>query len=148
EEGKLKVSNAVTDIGTGTLTVMTQIAADELGLPISEVEFAYADSKMPFAPIQGGSFTVSTIGSAIKAAAKALRKKLFKIANGMGDTSFSKAKIKDAVFADGGIYLKDQPDTFVSFMELIKANKHREVKVTKSSVPNVMKLKKYSRATH
>ena len=148
EEGKLKVSNAVTDIGTGTLTVMTQIAADELGLPISEVEFAYADSKMPFAPIQGGSFTVSTIGSAIKAAAKALRKKLFKIANGMGDTSFSKAKIKDAVFADGGIYLKDQPDTFVSFMELIKANKNKAVKVTKSSVPNVMKLKKYSRATH
>src|SRR5690606_29254530 len=101
EEGKLKVSNAVTDIGTGTLTVMTQIADDELGLPISEVEFAYADIKMPIAPIQGGSFTVSTIGSAIKAAAKALRTKLFKIANGMGDTSFSKAKIKDAVFADG-----------------------------------------------
>src|SRR5690606_30772930 len=31
-EGKLKVRSAVTDIGTGTLTVMTQIAADELGL--------------------------------------------------------------------------------------------------------------------
>src|SRR5690606_9192256 len=70
------------------------------------------------------------------------------IANGMGDTSFSKAKIKDAVFADGGIYLKDQPDSFVSFKELIKANKNKEVKVTKSSVPNVLKLKKYSRAAH
>ncbi len=61
-EGKLQVSSAVTDIGTGTFTVMVQIAADELGLSMSEVEFGYGDSKLPFAPIQGGSFTTTNSG--------------------------------------------------------------------------------------
>src|SRR5690554_1056607 len=148
QEGKLKVSNAVTDIGTGTLTVMTQIAADELGLSVDDVEFAYADSKMPFAPIQGGSFTVSTIGSAIKAAGKALRKKLLKVAKGMDDSPFAKAKMKEVSFRNGGLYLQENPDVFVSFVELVKANKGKDIKVTKSSVPNVLKLKKYSRAAH
>jgi xanthine dehydrogenase YagR molybdenum-binding subunit len=78
EHGKLLVSSAVTDIGTGTLTVMTQVAADELGMRLEDVVFAYGDSKEPFAPIQGGSMTVSTVGSAIKVACAALRKKLFK----------------------------------------------------------------------
>ena len=146
--GKLKVSSAVTDIGTGTLTVMTQIAADELGLPIEDVEFHYADSKMPFAPIQGGSFTVSTIGSAIKAAGKALRKKLFKIAKSMENSPFEKATSKDVSFNNGGIILKSNPAAFISFIDIIRANKDKDVKVTRSSVPNVLKLKKYSRATH
>jgi xanthine dehydrogenase YagR molybdenum-binding subunit len=148
KEGKLKVSNAVTDIGTGTLTVMTQIAADELGLSVDDVEFAYADSKMPFAPIQGGSFTVSTIGSAIKAAGKALRKKLLKVAKGMDNSPFAKAKMKEVAFRNSGISLLDSPEVFVSFSDLVKANKGKEIKVTKSSVPNVLKLKKYSRAAH
>jgi len=148
KEGKLKVRSAVTDIGTGTLTVMTQIAADELGLSVDDVEFAYADSKMPFAPIQGGSFTVSTIGSAIKAAGKALRKKLLKIAKGIGDSPFSKAKMEEVAFESGRIYLLHQPENFILFSDLVKANKDKEIKVTKTSVPNVIKLRKYSRATH
>jgi len=148
KEGKLKVSSAVTDIGTGTLTVMTQIAADELGLSVDDVEFAYADSKMPFAPIQGGSFTVSTIGSAIKAAANALKKKLWKIAKGIGNPAFKKVDFKEVDFANGGIYIKGRPESFVSFIDLLKANKDKVVKVTKTSVPNVLKLKKYSRAAH
>ncbi|SUX44398.1 xanthine dehydrogenase family protein molybdopterin-binding subunit [Chryseobacterium indoltheticum] len=77
-DGKIQVKSAVTDIGTGTFTIMTQIAADELGLPIEDVTFSYADSKMPFAPIQGGSFTTATVGPAVQAACQALNKKLFK----------------------------------------------------------------------
>ena len=148
KEGKLKVSSAVTDIGTGTLTVMTQIAADELGLPIKDVEFSYADSKMPFAPIQGGSFTVATIGSAIKAASRALRKQLLKAVQKMENSAFGNAKVKDLTFANGGISLTDNPSSFVTFAEIVKANDGREIKVTKSSMPNVLKLRKYSRAAH
>ncbi|MEO5891327.1 MAG: xanthine dehydrogenase family protein molybdopterin-binding subunit, partial [Ferruginibacter sp.] len=88
KQGKLLVNSAVTDIGTGTLTVMTQIAADELGLPLEDVSFFYGDSKLPFAPIQGGSFTVSTVGSAIKASGKALRKKLLKKAQSVDGSPF------------------------------------------------------------
>lgn len=148
KEGKLQVSSAVTDIGTGTLTVMTQIAADELGLPLEDVTFLYGDSKMPFAPIQGGSFTVSTVGSAIKAAGKALRNKLFKVAKNIKHSPLAGADIEEVVFAHGNISLKNNPSVLISFKDIIAGNKGRPVKTTNTSVPNMLKLKKYSRAAH
>jgi len=148
KDGKLHVSSAVTDIGTGTLTVMTQIAADELGLPIEDVTFSYGDSKMPFAPIQGGSFTVSTVGSAIKAAGKVLRKKLFKKAQQLDGSPLKNASLEEVVFKDGRIFLQTDAARAVTFREIIAGNKGKEIKTTNFSVPNVFKLKKYSRAAH
>ncbi|NIJ53874.1 xanthine dehydrogenase family protein molybdopterin-binding subunit [Dyadobacter arcticus] len=147
-DGKLHVNSAVTDIGTGTLTVMAQIAADELGLPIQDVTFSYGDSKKPFAPVQGGSFTVSTVGSAIKTAGKALRKKLLRIAGKVGDGVFKKLELDDVLFENGRIALKNDPLTSISFVDIVAANDGNPVKVIKFSVPNVLKLKKYSRAAH
>ncbi|HEX8462011.1 MAG TPA: xanthine dehydrogenase family protein molybdopterin-binding subunit, partial [Segetibacter sp.] len=148
KEGKLQVNSAVTDIGTGTLTVMTQIAADELGLPLEDVTFSYGDSKMPFAPIQGGSFTVSTVGSAIKAAGKALRKKLFKKAQSIKNSPLKGADIEDVVFEGGNIHLKNNPSAFVSFLDIVAANKGQAIKTTNTALPKPLKLKKYSRAAH
>ncbi|MCF0057083.1 xanthine dehydrogenase family protein molybdopterin-binding subunit [Dyadobacter sp. CY356] len=148
KEGKLLVSSAVTDIGTGTLTVMTQIAADELGLTMDDVTFSYGDSKMPFAPIQGGSFTVSTVGSAIKAAGKALKKKLLKKAAGMSHSPFKNIEVEDVIFENGNIVSKQDPSVFISFVDIVAGNKGKEIKTINFSVPNVLKLKKYSRAAH
>ncbi|MET0635672.1 MAG: xanthine dehydrogenase family protein molybdopterin-binding subunit [Chitinophagaceae bacterium] len=147
-EGKLEVSCAVTDIGTGTKTIMTQIAADELGLPMEDVSFFYGDSKMAFAPIQGGSFTTSSVGSAIKAAGKALRKKLFKKAQSISGSPFSGVAIEDVMFKNGWIRLKSATDTGVLLTSLISENRGRPFKTTNFSVPNIFKLKKYSRAAH
>jgi len=147
-DGKLQVSSAVTDIGTGTLTIMTQIAADELGLPVDDVSFFYGDSKMPFAPIQGGSFTTSTVGSAIKAAGKALRKKLFKKAKSMDNSIFSSMDLEDVNFKDGKISVKDSPALSVGFKDIVAANKGKAIKTINFSVPRFLKLKKYSRAAH
>jgi xanthine dehydrogenase YagR molybdenum-binding subunit len=148
KEGKLLVTSAVTDIGTGTLTVMTQIAADELGLKLEDVTFAYGDSKMPFAPIQGGSFTVSTVGSAIKAAGKGLRKKLFKHAKKLKNSPLGNLELEDVVFENGYLVSKKNSSDSVSFLELIEANKGKVIKSINFSVPQVFKLKKYSRAAH
>ena len=75
-EGNLRVSAATADIGTGTYTVMAQIAADTLGLPLDNVTFTLGDSSMPDAPVEGGSFTVSSVGSAVRAACEKLRRKI------------------------------------------------------------------------
>ncbi len=75
--GKLNVASATEDIGTGTYTAMTQIAADALGVPIEDVSFQLGDSSFPDAPVEGGSFTVASVGSAVKAACEKLRDKLF-----------------------------------------------------------------------
>ena len=79
-DGKLRVSSATEDIGTGTYTVMAQIAADALGVPIEHVTFMLGDSSLPAAPVQGGSFTVASVGSAVKAACDKLRERLLDLA--------------------------------------------------------------------
>ncbi|UUJ40865.1 xanthine dehydrogenase family protein molybdopterin-binding subunit [Pseudomonas extremaustralis] len=71
--GHLTVSSATTDIGTGTYTVMTQIAADAAGVKVQDVTFMLGDSSLPTAPLQGGSFTVSSVGSAVRQACHVLR---------------------------------------------------------------------------
>lgn len=147
-DGKLHVNSAVTDIGTGTMTIMAQIAADEFGLQMDDVLFSYGDSKKAFAPIQGGSFTTSTVGSAIKSASKALRKKLFKSAVKMDNSVLKGAELEDVVFENGNIYLKNDPSSSVSFKDIIAANGGKVIKTSNTSVPNVFRLKKYSRATH
>jgi xanthine dehydrogenase YagR molybdenum-binding subunit len=147
-EGKLEVSSAVTDIGTGTLTVMTQIAADELGLQLSEVSFSYGDSKMPFAPIQGGSFTVSTVGSAVKKCCMELGKKLLKVARNMDHSVLAGADFKDVVFKEGAIVLRKNTTARISFKEIIAANKGKVLKSKNTSMPNPLKTHKYSSAAH
>ena len=84
-DGRLTVSAATADIGTGTYTAMTQIAADTLGLPPENVTFVLGDSSLPDAPVEGGSFTVSSVGSAVKAACENLRRKLLRRAQGSRD---------------------------------------------------------------
>ncbi|KGO85536.1 aldehyde oxidase [Flavobacterium rivuli WB 3.3-2 = DSM 21788] len=147
-DGKLQVSNAVTDIGTGTLTVMTQIAADTLGLAINDVTFLYGDSKMPFAPIQGGSFTVATVGPAVEAACQAIGKKLLKLAKKMNNSILAGADIKDVLFKNGSIVLKENMLTGVAIKDIMATNKGKSIKSTNSAMPNPLKLKGHSRAAH
>ncbi len=57
------------DLGTGTYTIMSQIAADALGLPVERVRFEIGDTQLPEAPLSGGSRTAASVGSAVKGAA-------------------------------------------------------------------------------
>lgn len=147
-DGKVEIKSAVTDIGTGTLTIMSQIAADELGLPIDYIKFSYADSKMPFAPIQGGSFTTATIGSAVQNACKSLNKKLFKKAQGLKDSVLKDAKLKDVVFKDGFIILKNNPQIKINVQDILAANGGKLIKTTNSAMPNPLTYGKKARAVH
>ena len=72
EDGGVTVSSATHDAGHGTYSVMTQIAADRLGLPVERVAFRLGDSDYPEAPASGGSRTTSTVGSAVRRACAAL----------------------------------------------------------------------------
>jgi xanthine dehydrogenase YagR molybdenum-binding subunit len=81
-DGTAVVRTAASDIGPGTYTVMTQIAADALELPPDRVRFELGDSRMPPAPVQGGSMTVASVGSAVHEAAAAARAKVLALAGG------------------------------------------------------------------
>ncbi|AXC15624.1 Periplasmic aromatic aldehyde oxidoreductase, molybdenum binding subunit YagR [Acidisarcina polymorpha] len=78
----LEVATSVTDIGTGTYTILTQLAADAMQLPVDRVTTRLGDSSLPYNPTQGGSWTAATAGSAVQAACDKLKKKLLKHSTG------------------------------------------------------------------
>jgi xanthine dehydrogenase YagR molybdenum-binding subunit len=79
-DGSVLVQAGSQDIGTGTYTIMAQIAADALGVPVERVQFELGDTALPETPVSGGSQTASSTGSAVKLAALALRDKLIALA--------------------------------------------------------------------
>jgi len=147
-EGKVEIKSAVTDIGTGTLTIMTQIAADELGLPIEDITFSHADSKMPFAPIQGGSFTTATVGPAVQNACLALKKKLFKKARDLKNSVLSDYKFSEVIFRNGFFISKDQPEIEFDVKEIFASNQGKSIRTTNSAMPNPLTYGKKARAVH
>ncbi len=72
-DGTAEVTSASSDMGPGTWTSMTQVAADALGLPIQQVKFTLGDSLMPKTPPHGGSMTMASVGSAVQAACRKAR---------------------------------------------------------------------------
>lgn len=80
EDGKVLIRCSVADTGPGSVTIMTQIAADALGIPVNMVQIEWADASFPFAPPQYGSHTTASAGSAIHDAAISLKKKFITLA--------------------------------------------------------------------
>lgn len=146
--GKLRVTSATADIGTGTYTIMTQIAADTLGMPFEDVMFKLGDSDMPLAPIEGGSWTAATVGSAVKVVCEELGKKLFKLAQKVPGSPLAKAKWEDVEFADKHIRLKQNPAAAVSLQQAVDQNGGAAVWQKSTSLPAMMKQKNYARAAH
>jgi xanthine dehydrogenase YagR molybdenum-binding subunit len=72
-DGTAEVTSAASDMGPGTWTSMTQVAADTLGLPIERVKFTLGDTRLPKAPVHGGSMTMASVGSAVQAACRKVR---------------------------------------------------------------------------
>ncbi|TCN30983.1 xanthine dehydrogenase family protein molybdopterin-binding subunit [Sinorhizobium americanum] len=74
-DGTAEVAVAASDMGPGTYTSMTQVAAETLGLPVEQVRFSLGRSDYPPAPSHGGSWTMASVGSAIRAACIAVQEK-------------------------------------------------------------------------
>jgi xanthine dehydrogenase YagR molybdenum-binding subunit len=72
-DGTAEVTSAASDMGPGTWTSMTQVAAETLGLPIERVKFTLGDTRLPKAPVHGGSITMASVGSAVQAACRKAR---------------------------------------------------------------------------
>jgi xanthine dehydrogenase YagR molybdenum-binding subunit len=85
--GKAGVQIAAHDIGTGAYTVIGQIAAEQLGIPLSSVTVELGDSNLPPAPVAGGSNTTASACSAVLKACQAIRAKLSADGQSSGDRS-------------------------------------------------------------
>jgi xanthine dehydrogenase YagR molybdenum-binding subunit len=75
-DGTAEVASASSDMGPGTWTSMTQVAAETLGLPVEQVRFTLGDTRLPRASVHGGSMTMASVGSAVQAACRKVREDL------------------------------------------------------------------------
>jgi xanthine dehydrogenase YagR molybdenum-binding subunit len=121
-DGHLQVSSATADIGTGTYTIMTQIAADTMGLPLEKVTFTLGDSTLPQAPVEGGSFTAATIGSAVKAACEKLRKRLLDGLQELDGSPLTGVVLDELELIDGRIQVRSDSSRQVPLFDLMRAN--------------------------
>lgn len=147
-DGKLTVSSATTDIGTGTYTVMSQLAADALGLGIEDVQFKLGDTDLPTSPMQGGSWTVSSVGTAVKEACEKIRARLFKLAQKLTDSPLANATLEEVTFTRGMIQLKQDPSAAISFVDAMRSGKALFIEEKAISTPAVSRQMQYTRCTH
>ncbi|MEB0043371.1 MULTISPECIES: xanthine dehydrogenase family protein molybdopterin-binding subunit [unclassified Pseudomonas] len=143
-DGRLTVSSATTDIGTGTYTVMTQIAAASAGVALENVTFVLGDSSLPTAPLQGGSFTVSSVGTAVQQACEALREKLLEAARGV-NPALALIAADQVTTAEGYLHWGEQR---LSLAEVVRSLPGQQVEVLVDAKPDEKKRKPYATATH
>ena len=105
-DGTAVVRSGTHDLGTGTYTVMAQVAADALGLPVSRVAFELGDTRFPEAPVSGGSQTVASVGPAVHQAAREARDKLIATALGDSASPLHGLNANDVDSVDGWLFAK------------------------------------------
>ncbi|MCU0685298.1 MAG: xanthine dehydrogenase family protein molybdopterin-binding subunit [Polyangiaceae bacterium] len=147
-DGALVVSSATADFGTGTYTVMTQIAADELGLPLERVTFKLGDSSLPQSPLSGGSWTVASVGPAVQAACAKVRERLVRLARLAKGSPLADARPEDVVLAGGRLSLALDPSRSMSIGEAMRLGGELRLEETVLSAPNLPRQSNYARATH
>jgi xanthine dehydrogenase YagR molybdenum-binding subunit len=91
-DGRLKVQTAMTDIGTGSYTILTQIAGEMLGLEPAAIDIELGDTDYPAASGSGGSWGAASAGSSVYYACQALREQL---------AAAAEMDPKTAIFEDG-----------------------------------------------
>lgn len=115
EDGKVAVHVGATEVGQGSKTIMSQMAAEVMSIPLNDIIFICEDTKnMPDSGTAAASRQTYNTGNAIKLACEDLRKKVI-------ENAFKKLKLNSSVgltLKNGEIYLKTLPSKNISLKEL------------------------------
>jgi xanthine dehydrogenase YagR molybdenum-binding subunit len=134
-DGTALVRTAASDIGPGTYTVMTQIAADALGMPFDKVHFELGDTRYPKAPVQGGSMTVASVGSAVYEVATLARTRACGLASRDTASPLHLTPANEITVEKGILFATRNPSRQESYADLLKRHGQDAVDVTQQSKP-------------
>jgi xanthine dehydrogenase YagR molybdenum-binding subunit len=126
------VLSDMTDIGTGTYTVLAQVAAERLGLPIDQVRVELGRSDLPASWGSGGSWGASSSSIAVYHACEVLRGKLLAMARTDARSPLHALDSKAAVFSDGRIAAGDVSE---SVSDLVARNHPDGIEADGESTP-------------
>src|SRR5205085_10741976 len=118
--GHAEVSCATSDIGTGTYTIMGQVAADMLGLPLDNITVRLGDSTLPQSPVEGGSWIAASVSNGIVTTAAAVREEQFRLARQMPNSALADATPDEVALADGKLVSKRDSSRAVSIADALR----------------------------
>ncbi|MGI4742388.1 MAG: xanthine dehydrogenase family protein molybdopterin-binding subunit [Janthinobacterium lividum] len=147
-DGKLTISSGSADIGTGTYTIMSQIAAETLGLPLADVTTKLGDTDFPLAFIEGGSATAGSLGSSVQEACLNVKEKLFKLARQLDNSPFTKTKLEDIELAEGTLRLAENPAVALLITQVLQQSGTAQLEDTSTGLPHFMEGRKFAQNVH
>jgi xanthine dehydrogenase YagR molybdenum-binding subunit len=119
-DGTADVQTGTSDMGPGTYTSMTQVAADALGLPMARVRFALGDSNFPSAPSHSGSRTMASVGSAVFTVANMLRDRFIRTAIVDPASPLNGARPEQVTVADGRMFRTDDQGRGETYQDVLR----------------------------
>ncbi|MFT4433408.1 xanthine dehydrogenase family protein molybdopterin-binding subunit [Caballeronia sp. 15715] len=134
-DGTAMAASGTQDLGTGTYTVMTQVAADALGFPVEKVDFALGDSSLPHAPVSGGSQSVASVSPAVREAASQARAKLIAMAIADSGSPLSGASIDDVTVDNGWVISRADPSKRDPAAAIIARNGGKPIEAMATTKP-------------
>jgi xanthine dehydrogenase YagR molybdenum-binding subunit len=134
--GHAEVACATSDIGTGTYTIMAQVAADMLGLPLENISIKLGDSSLPQSPVEGGSWIAASVSNAIATTADAVRDELLRLAKQMPGSPLANAAPDEVALADGQLVSKRDASRSVSIADAMRHSAVDRIEQEKTTSPS------------
>lgn len=144
--GHAEVSCAASDIGTGTYTIVAQVAADALGLPIENISVKLADSTLPQAPVEGGSWMAASSAHAVLGAAEDIRQELARLASAMPSSPLAGIDAAEVILVDGTIASNGEKSRAVPITDAMRYGKLERIE--KHKLNHFAEDKSHARNTH
>jgi xanthine dehydrogenase YagR molybdenum-binding subunit len=121
DDGTTRIACGTQDIGTGTYTILAQLASEKTGVPLDKVEVVLGDTTLPEGPTSGGSMATASVIPAVSEAASKAIKSLFTLATKTPGSPFENRKPDDLAFENGRVFLRSNGTTSgVLFADVLK----------------------------
>ena len=134
-DGTAVVASATSDIGPGTYTSMTQLSADALGLPMGRVTFRLGDSALPMSPVEAGSKTMASVGSAVQLACEMLVDSFVRTASVDPASPLHGARPDQVSVRDGRLMWTDDPARGETYQDILRRHGRGHLEVTNGYRP-------------
>ena len=147
-DGTVTVSAAATDIGTGTWTIVAQLAADAFDQPVEKIDVRIGDSTLATTAVAGGSWTAASTGTAVQLAADAVKATLLKRAQDMPNSPLKDNTPEETVIRDGRLVLDVNSQVGVSLAEIMAHHQLDTVEETGKAGPDLKQMMQFISYTH
>lgn len=147
-DGRVTVSAAASDIGTGTYTILGQIAAETFDCPIDAVTVDIGSSDLPKTGVEGGSWTAATTGSAVQAAAKAVVRTLLRHAASMENSPLAEASEEQVEIADGRLVLESNHQAGIALADIMASAGLDTIEEHAKVGPDMLSMMRYAAYSH